>query len=379
MKKKHLKIVVANGRTYRYYYRSFTLPNGKRMYLSADNKVDWERKKTEALREFESNTRTESKSMTVENISVEYLADFHSTDAPQTYLGRVHHLNKYINPAIGQVKARRLTTRHIRDFYKKVSARKGHKKVEAINRVLRHMLNWAQSNELGITANPITSDVMDRLRRASRHAARLKELKPAQQVFSLEVASIILCAAKGKKEEVIIHLQLLHGLRISEALALRWSDIDLLNGEIHVSRQISGTPKHHRIGTDYESDFYQFEKVTKTEQSNRVLPLHDKTRELLSRTPEGERNGLLLSTSKGTAISVSNYSRRIFNPLMKSLGLELKTHDLRKMYGSFLIAQGVNIVTVSRLMGHSTPSVTLDIYAKDVIEPADSSLSLEME
>ena len=379
MLNKHSKIVIMNGKRYRFYYRTFTLPNGKRKYITAENKVEWERKKAEALKEFDSNIRSDSKSMTVKDLSTEYLADFHPTDAPQTYLGRVHHLNKYINPAIGQVKVRRLSTTHIRKFYHDVSVRKGHKKVEGINRVLRHMLGWAKSNELGIATNPITSDVMDRLRRASRHTARLKELEPVPQVFSVANASALLSEAKGIQGEVIIHLQLLHGLRISEALAIRWSDIDLVKGAIHVSRQISGTPKHLRTGTSYESEAYQFEKVTKTEQSNRVLPLHDKTRELLSLVPECQRNGLVFGTSKGTAMSVSNYSRRIFKPLMKSLGLELKTHDLRKMYGSFLIAQGVNIVTVSRLMGHSTPSVTLDIYAKDVVEPAHSSLSLDME
>jgi len=101
-------------------------------------------------------------------------------------------------------------------------------------------------------------------------------------------------------------------------------------------------------------------------QSNRRVPLHVMTRELLSQIPENERIGLVFGTSKGTPMSTSNYSRRIFKPLMKSLGLEFKTHDLRKMYGSFLFAQGENIVTISRWMGHSTPSVTLDIYAKVV-------------
>ena len=81
-------------------------------------------------------------------------------------------------------------------------------------------------------------------------------------------------------------------------------------------------------------------------------------------------------TFKGTPMSASNYSRRIFKPLMKSLGLDFKTHDLRKMYGSFLIAQGENILSVSRLMGHSTPSVTLDIYAKVVIESNVSGNSI---
>lgn len=367
MAKKHQKRVGKHI----YYNKRVTMPDGKRKDITAKNKKDWDKKYALALKEFNSVVRPDSRNMTVADVSKEYLADFHSTDAPQTYQSRVHHLNKYIHPSIGHLKARSLSTNQFRHFYREISAKKGHKKVEQINKILRHMLNWAVANQMGVISNPITTDVMDKLRRKTRHDSRLKEIKSDQQVFSLVDAENILSAAQGQRGEVVVHFQLLHGLRVSEALALDWADIDFTNGEIHVHRQISSTPKRLRVGTSYESDSYVVITPTKTIQSNRRVPLHLRTRELLSHTPEKERTGLIFGTYKGTPMSASNYSRRIFKPLMKSLSLKFKTHDLRKMYGSFLFAQGENIVTVSRWMGHSTPSVTLDIYAKDVVEPSN--------
>ncbi len=61
----------------------------------------------------------------------------------------------------------------------------------------------------------------------------------------------------------------------------------------------------------------------------------------------------------------SNYRKLVFNRLRKKVGLDtMQTHDLRKAFGSVLLTEGVDIMTVSAWMGHSSPEVTMRIYAK---------------
>ena len=130
MNKKHTKKVIRNGKIYTYYVKKVTMPDGKRKEITANNKKEWDKKYAQFLKEFNSGVQSDSRNLTIADVSKKYLADFHSTDAPKTYQARDHHLSKYINPAIGHVKARSLSTNQIRHFYREISATKNHKKVE---------------------------------------------------------------------------------------------------------------------------------------------------------------------------------------------------------------------------------------------------------
>ena len=51
------------------------------------------------------------------------------------------------------------------------------------------------------------------------------------------------------------------------------------------------------------------------------------------------------------------------------LAAHIHTHDLRKFFGSYLLAQeGVDVMTVSKWMGHATPAITMEVYAKVIPE-----------
>ena len=63
---------------------------------------------------------------------------------------------------------------------------------------------------------------------------------------------------------------------------------------------------------------------------------------------------------------------RFFKPMMRELALTLTTHSLRKPFASWLLVEGrIDVITVSKWMGHSSPTVTMNIYAKTIEESED--------
>jgi len=174
---------------------------------------------------------------------------------------------------------------------------------------------------------------------------------------------------KGKPHEIIFHLQVLHGLRIGEALGLKWEDVDLNNHELSINRQVSDANKSKLKGTKWAESAGPIITSPKTVRSRRIVPLQPRTELLLERTPVEKRQGFIYHTANGTAHQPKNFRDRVFNPLRTKLDMaKMQTHDLRKFFGSFLITQGVDIMIVSKWMGHASPAVTMEVYAKIIPE-----------
>ena len=71
----------------------------------------------------------------------------------------------------------------------------------------------------------------------------------------------------------------------------------------------------------------------------------------------------------GKSITYSNFRKRHFYPVIRALGLKLKTHDLRKFFASLHLGMNkTDITIVSKWMGHRDPRVTLSTYAKVIQE-----------
>ena len=72
----------------------------------------------------------------------------------------------------------------------------------------------------------------------------------------------------------------------------------------------------------------------------------------------------LFPAPAGGASKYHNWRKRVWTPAIGSLGLTgFRFHDLRNTHASWLIDQGVDIVKVSKRLGHSRPSTTVNIYA----------------
>ncbi|MDP6063424.1 MAG: tyrosine-type recombinase/integrase [SAR202 cluster bacterium] len=167
-----------------------------------------------------------------------------------------------------------------------------------MNKILRRLLNWAVRKKIAINVPPLTTELMKELRSEFKNSQPHVE----ERVLSNRDVQLILDNSSGTYEEIIVHLQILHELRIAEALTLRHEDIDLINNEIHVRYQ------------NRDGDL----TPVKTERSRRSVPLQRPTKMLLLQQYRSFQDGCVYSTHDGLPIRYNNYNHRFFKPLMKN-------------------------------------------------------------
>lgn len=154
------------------------------------------------------------------------------------------------------------------------------------------------------------------------------------------------------------------GLRIGEVCALRWNDIDVASGVIHVNKTLQ------RIYmVDGESRYTELiEDVPKTKNSIREVPM---TRDLLALVrplKKVVRGDFYVLTNAPTPTEPRTY-RVYFNKLLQQLGLpKMRFHGLRHSFATRCIESKCDYKTVSVLLGHSNISTTLNLYVHPNLE-----------
>jgi len=139
------------------------------------------------------------------------------------------------------------------------------------------------------------------------------------------------------------------GLRRGELLALRWEDVDLAAGVIHVER--SWDAKEGVV-------------TPKSKAARRSVPIGAVLREYLveHRLRSGRHAGLVFGTSGAQPFTPSNVRKRA-NAAWERAGLEpIGLHECRHTFASLMIAAGVNAKALSTYMGHSSVTITYDRY-----------------
>ncbi|MCH4169352.1 MAG: site-specific integrase [Streptococcaceae bacterium] len=156
-----------------------------------------------------------------------------------------------------------------------------------------------------------------------------------------------------------IHLIAYTGLRIGEAKALNWDDIDFTNKTLKITKTLS------RVGKDFVIS------TPKTKTSIRSIYLDDYTINVLKKYRNQQRkyllklgisNNKIVFTNDGNSY-MSAATLRKFKNLQKKAGLPLITiHGLRHTHTSIALEAGASIKEVQNRLGHANSSITLDIY-----------------
>lgn len=135
------------------------------------------------------------------------------------------------------------------------------------------------------------------------------------------------------------------GMRIGESVGLTWEDIDFEKGEIQINK----------TWNIYTNDGFA---KTKNKQSIRTVPIDDITIRLLKEFKENS-----WKPNRFNRIFSSTAQSYLNKRLKYLVGRSVHVHSLRHTYVSFLLANGIEVLTISKLIGHKDPTITLNTYS----------------
>lgn len=156
------------------------------------------------------------------------------------------------------------------------------------------------------------------------------------------------------------------GLRIGELMALTWDDIDFKNKTLSVNKS--------RAKGKVDGKTILYIKDPKSESGTRIIPLSDRALYALQKIKEFSDSDLIVSNTS----SESNITRTI-NRMLFRAGCETEKcglHALRHTFGSLLLEKGIDLKTISYLLGHSDITVTANIYLHITRERAINSIEV---
>ena len=176
------------------------------------------------------------------------------------------------------------------------------------------------------------------------------EDKPIR-ILNPDEITALLDAVEDPKYNMLFRLAIMSGARQGEMLGLKWSDIDWDSNQIHIKRTFNNQAWY----------------APKSKTSIRKIDIGPSTMTALKRwrlqCPVTELN-LVFPNGAGQPINHNNMINRHFVKGLENAELEtIRFHDLRHTYASLLIEQGENIKYIQTQLGHSSPTVTLNVYA----------------
>jgi len=185
-------------------------------------------------------------------------------------------------------------------------------------------------------------------------------------ILKPEEIQIFLDSIENQKYRVLFKLAIMSGARQGELLGLKWSDVDWNNKQIYIQRTYNN-------GMWYD---------VKTKTSRRKIDIGPSMMGDLKKwklaCPPNDLN-LIFPNKTGNPINHSNMRSRHFYPALEKAGIEkIRFHDLRHTYASLLIEQKENIKYIQTQLGHSSPTVTLNVYAH-LMNPINQASAKRLE
>lgn len=192
---------------------------------------------------------------------------------------------------------------------------------------------------------------------------RAKELDILSVTEQTKLERYVLSNIDDKKIGILLSLYM--GLRIGEVCGLKWEDVDFLNGTLHVRHTVERIKNLNANLDDSKTILVLGE--TKTISSNRTIPIPSNMLLLLKKYKQ--KNNLFIlrgSTYDYTDPRTYQYS---FHKILQKCNLrDINYHALRHTFATRCVESGMDIKSLSEILGHASVNITLNTYVHSSLD-----------
>ena len=343
IKKKQLK----SGIKYCFTLRYTDITGNTKQYTSKGYDTKKEAELEEAKFRLKANeNKISSSNLTFNQVFTEYI-EYRSKDIKPQSLNKVINLYKVFEP-IGNIKINNFDLNTYRKF--RLYIEEKHYSLEYNNKLmglLRRLIRY--SNKFYNTSDA-TLKYIDNFKEVGR-------IKKEMQFFTYEEFQKFINVIDEFNWKTFFEILYYLGLRQGEATALTWNDINFNKKEVNINKTLT---------TKLKGQLYTVSSP-KTPSSNRTLPIPNKLLGSLKELKEQTKKKKYFSNDWfvfGDELPFRETTiQKRKNTYCKLAGVkQIRIHDFRHSCASFLINNGASIVLVSKYLGHSKISTTLDTY-----------------
>ncbi|WP_321386869.1 site-specific integrase [uncultured Enterococcus sp.] len=276
-----------------------------------------------------------------------------------TYANYRGRLKKHINPYFEETLLKNLTTMKVEEFvHHLISLGLSAKTTHCIINILKSGIRKAVTEGF-LGKDPCMGVILPRLKKTSVSALTKIEQERLER------------AAWREAECSPVILSLYTGMRIGEISALRWQDIDFSANIISVEH----TLQRIMVSEDGEKRTKVIISQPKTGTSQRAIPLAKNLKSYLLEKRKLSTSEFVISC--GTSYAEPRLINYRFKKLLKTAKVEsVNFHALRHTFATRCVEEGVDITTLSKLLGHTSIKLTLDTYTDSMWENRQKAVSL---